>query len=97
MVLQEKYLPVLIDFLSELTTEDDFQEMVLCCCEAWDLSSPKPAERARKAIEASIKKQKYEAATLYNRHRNISLDQCYGDSRTPAADFLNLSGANEWD
>jgi len=97
MGLSENYLNVLLDFLSELTTEDALQEMLLCCCEAWEVQKRNPADHARAAIADGIKKRKFEASTLYNKHRNISLDQCFGESKTPAADFLNLSEWREWE
>ena len=97
MELSEKHLSVLLDFLSELTTEDDLHEMILCCYEAWKTQKRSPAEHARAAIADGIKKRKREASTLYNKHRNISLDQCFGESKTPVADFLNLSEWREWE
>jgi len=95
--LPEKHLNVLLNFLSELTTEDDLHEMILCCYEAWKVQKRNPADHARAAIADGIKKRKCEASTLYNKHRNISLDQCFGESKTPAADFLNLSDWREWE
>ena len=97
MELSEKHLNVLLDFLSELTTEDEFHEMILCCYEAWKVQKRSPANYARAAIADGIKKRKHEAATLYNKRRNISLDQCFGESKTPAANILNLSDWREWE
>ena len=95
--MSDKHLNVLLDFLSEKTTEDDLHEMILCCYEAWNIQKRKPAEHARAAIADGIKKRKCEASTLYNKRRNISLDQCFGESKTPAADFLNLTEWREWE
>lgn len=78
MELSEKHLNVLLDFLSELTTEDELHEMILCCYEAWKVQKRSPANYACAAIADGIKKRKREAATLYNKRRNISLDQCFG-------------------
>ena len=83
--------------MSELTTEDELHEMIVCCYEAWNAKSNNPADHARKAIAEGIKKRKREACTLYNKRRNISLNQCYGDSNTPASDFLILSDWQEWE
>lgn len=83
--------------MSELTTEDELHEMIVCCYEAWDNKRKNPASIARKAISEGIRRRKYEAATLYNGRRNISLNQSFGDSKTPASDFLNLSEWQEWD
>jgi len=43
------------------------------------------------------KKTKDEASTLYNKHRKISLDRCFGESKTPVADILKLPEWREWE
>ena len=89
-------MAVISEFLSEYTTDDDFHDMIKLCYEAWKLSPENPDDSARQMISKNIKDKKFEAAVLYSR-RNISLNQCFGDSKTPAGEFLNLSDQEEWD
>ena len=89
-------MAVISEFLSEYTTDDDFHDMIKLCLEAWELSRKNPEDSARQMISNNIKDKKFEAAVLYSR-RNISLNQCFGDIKTPAGEFLNLSNQEEWD
>ena len=94
--LDKCYVSVISEFLNEFTTIDDFHDMIKLCLEAWQLSNKNPADLARQMITDNIQTKKFEAAVLYSR-RNISLNQCFGDSKTPAGEFLNLSDQEEWD
>ena len=96
--LEKCHAAVISEFLNEYTTDDDFHDMIELCYEAWKLSPENPADLARQMISKNIKDKKFEAAVLYSR-RNISLNQCFGDSNTPAGEFLNLSDQEEeeWD
>ena len=85
----------MLPFLSDLTSQDDFHEMITCCLEAWANQRKNPATYAHEVISEYIKAQKRDLNTLYGK-RNISLDQCFGDSKTPAGEFLNLSDWREW-
>ena len=71
--------------------------MVMCCYEAWFSKSNNPSATAAENIEALFKKQRKDENTLYNRHRNISLNQCVGDNTRPVSDWLNVSDWREWD
>ena len=94
--LDKCYVSVISEFLNEFTTNDDLHDMIKLCLEAWQLSHKNPADLARQKIFDDIKKKKFETAVLYSR-RNISLNQCFGDNKTPAGEFLNLSAQDEWD
>ena len=71
--------------------------MILCCFEAVNVNGHFSRTKAFNNIQALIKKQKQEQNKLYNPHRNISLDQCVGDSTTPVSEWFNLSDWREWD
>ena len=84
-------------FLKPSTTEDEFNDMVACCFEAWSAKSKNSAAKAAASIDALFRKQRRDENTLYNPYRNISLNQCIGDSTQPVSDWLNASAWREWD
>ena len=84
-------------FLNPTTTEDEFNDMVACCCEAWSTKSKNSAANAAAKIDALFRKQRRDENTLYNRYRNISLNQCIGDSTRPVSDWLNVPDHRESD
>ena len=92
MSLPVSYVKTVLPFINPKTTADDFHEMVALCCS----SEPYPC-KAAKAIKEYLAKQRRDNSMLYNQRRNISLDQCIGDSRNPVSDWLNLSDWREWD
>lgn len=97
MSLPKEYIPVINQFLTEATTEDDLHEMIACCCEAWNGNKRNPTARAKAAIACVFEKERRDANTLYNQYRNISLNQCFGESKTQISEWLNLSDWREWD
>ena len=84
----------MLPFLSDKITEDDFNECVAICLAA-ERNSPRDIKHtAAISIEAYFKAQR---AAAYNEHRNISLNQTFGESHSPVSDWLNVSDWNEWD
>lgn len=76
---------------------DRLHDMILCCYEAIDERGRFSKRIASQSIAEITAKQQQEYYTLYNPHRNISLDQPLGDSRTPASEWLNVSDWREWE
>lgn len=86
-------------FIHDKTDADAFHEMVACCYEAWNIKRSN-ADAARLAIslfEAWCQKRTNEQLTLYNNKRNISFNQCIGESRTPVSEWFNPNNWSEWD
>lgn len=97
MALPPKYIDVLLPFLHPRLTEDDFQQMVLLCCETQARTKRAFTCAATEAIKNHRAQQRRENNALYNPYRNISLDQCIGGSKSPVGSWLNLSDWQEWD
>ena len=53
--------------------------------------------RARERIREHFREENNKRRTLYNPARNISLNQCIGESKTPVSEWLNVTGWREWD
>lgn len=73
--------------------EDYFSTLVLLCLEA-DCGRAAPGgfqARASRLIRAELETRRKETQKLYNPFKNLCLDQCYGDSRTPLGAWLDLS------
>lgn len=77
--------------------EDFFSMLVLLCLEANSVTSSRNAFRkqACELIQTAINKKKQEASKLYNPHRNICLDQCYGESKTPLGAWMDFTTVEE--
>jgi hypothetical protein len=71
--------------------------MILCCYAAVNDNGHFSKNKALGNIRALAQKQRHEQNTLYNPYRNISLNQCFGDSKTPVSEWLNVSGWREWE
>ena len=95
--LPAEYVSVIASFVDEHTTDDAIHEMIICCYEAWGDPKRNAASRAKSAIQELILKQRREYNALYNPYRNISFNQCIGDSKTPVSEWLNISDWREWD
>lgn len=74
-----------------LEEEDFFQELVLHCKEADLLSRGTFLERVYKRINADLREQTRKAYRLYNPHCNLYLDKCYGESKRPLGEWMDLS------
>ena len=88
---------IILSHLTENTDAEALHDMILCCYEAYDERRRLSKSDAIINIRTLTRKQKRDRNTLYNPHRNISLNQCIGDSKTPVSDWLNLSEWREWD
>lgn len=73
--------------------EEDFFENLILYCEEADhaLSGGRFRDRAFRIVEAALRKQRLEASKLFNPYRNLYLDKCYGESKTPLGDWMNFS------
>ena len=87
----------LSSYISDYTNEDVFHDLIVCSYEAVSESGRFAKLMAQRNIESLSQKQKKEINKLYNPYRNISLDQCFGESRTVASEWLNVSAWKEWD
>lgn len=89
MVLPKQHVMVLNSFLRETTSEDDFHEMVMICYSVWREACSHRDVLAKQRIKSFFSQRKAENCTLYNNRRNLSLDQCIGDSNRPVYDYFN--------
>ena len=72
--------------------EDFFANLILYCKEADNASSSgRFRDKAFRIVEAALRKQRQEASKLYNPYRNLYLDKCYGESKTPLGEWMNFS------
>ena len=76
---------------------DDLHDMLLCCYEEQSKSKIFSTRRVRLRIQEQIREKNRQLNLLYNPRRNISLNQCVGDSDTPVSEWLNVSGWREWE
>lgn len=98
MTLRQKYCQVISAFPYKsgrygMDEEDYFSTLVLLCLEA-DCGRPSTGgfrAQADRLIRTELKTRRQETQKLYNPFRNLYLDQCYGDSRTPLGAWLDLS------
>ena len=74
-----------------LEEEDFFQELVLHCEEAELSSGGTFLERACRKIDAELYEQVQKAYRLYNPHRNLYLDKCYGESKRPLSEWMDFT------
>lgn len=77
--------------------EDHFQDFVVAYYSVCETSSKKNrCTEVRKAIQETVRQQHRVDNELYNPYRNISLNQCFGDSKASASEWLNLTDWIEW-
>jgi len=82
---------VIHPFLNTYTTQDVLHEMIVCCYEAISQKNIFSKSKATKNIKEMLKRRREEYYKLYNPHRNLSLNQCLGESTTPISEWMNLS------
>lgn len=84
-------LPFLYDWISA----DRLHDMILCCCEANTeaLSSKRFHSIALAKIEAIQAMWRKESQAFGNRYNSMSLNQAFGDSTTPASEWLNADNS----
>ena len=98
MTLRQKYCQVISAFPYKpgrygMDEEDYFSTLVLLCLEA-DRGRPSLRgfrARADRLIRAELETRRQETQTLYNPFKNLYLDQCYGDGKTPLGTWMDLS------
>lgn len=72
--------------------------MILCCYEvAADGRIYNFAKEAKQQILERQKERRKIDNAINNPFRNLSLNQCFGDSKTPVSEWLMPPGQNEWD
>lgn len=75
-----------------MAEEDFFSNLVLCCYEAdANCSRGKFFTSACCMIDAMLCEQRKETAKLYNPYRNLYLNKCYGESKTPLGEWMNFA------
>lgn len=88
----------ILPFLDKHNTEDDVHEMVAICLEVYYTEKKRNAEHiVKERISSYFKQRNQETNKLYNPWRNISIDQCFGESGMPVSEWINLTGWREWD
>lgn len=85
----------ILPFLCANTSEDDFHEMIVLCYTKNVHKNRHNQEKASSAISSFFKEKQREENTIYNPHRNISFNQCFGDSNVPLSEWLNVTP--NWD
>lgn len=65
-------------------------ELVVCCAEAEASSGSTFQKRACQKIDALLCEHIREANKLYDPYRNLYLDKCYGESKTPLGAWIDL-------
>lgn len=75
--------------------EDFFAELILQCREAESCSGGSFLERDCRAIDADLHERMLQARKLYNPYRNLYLDKCYGESKTPLGAWMDFSKYEE--
>lgn len=75
--------------------EDFFMDIVLRCMEAEHSSGGTFLERVCKKIDADLYDQAQQVRRLYNPHRNLYLDKCYGESKCPLGEWMDFSKYEE--
>lgn len=79
----------------QLKEEDFFAELILQCREAASCSGGSFLERDCRAIDADLHERMLLARKLYNPYRNLYLDKCYGESKTPLGAWMGFSKYEE--
>lgn len=97
MTLPKAFIEVILPFLSHQLTEDDFHDMVFLCYSIPTQARDRFVCKATEAIREFFAEQRRKNNTIYNPYRNISLNQCFSDSNSPASDWLITDDWQEWD
>ena len=88
---------VIIPRITASTDQDLLHEMIVCCFEVANVHKTFSKTKAASSIETMVQKRNRESNILYNPYRNISLNQCVGESRVPVSEWMNLSDWQEWE
>ena len=83
-------------FLTPTLTNEEFNEMYLCCHEV-NVSRTDFCQRVAELILAKRKRIASENAQQYRKRGNIQLDQKIGETTMLMSERIDLSDWNEWD
>ena len=86
----------LTPFLTPTLTDEEFNEMYLCCHEV-NISRTDFCQRVINLILARRKQIATENTQLYRKRGNIQLDQNIGDTTMLMSERIDLSDWDEWD
>ena len=75
---------------------DAFHDIAVICLEEINVSNKRTRLNAQERIRNHFREENNKQRILYNPSRNISLNQCIGESKTPVSEWLNV-GWREWD
>ena len=93
-ILPQECVLAISPFITESTSQDFFHDIIVYSLDAWErCRGDKFTECVANLISGAIKKKNDETRNLYNPYKNISIDQCIGDSKAPVSEWLNLSTA----
>ena len=97
LALPKEFAYIVGPFLDAGIDEDRFQDFVVAyysVCKA--NQNRNRCTETRNRIQEMIKEQNRLNSKLYNPYRNISLNQCFGENKVPASEWLNLTDWSEW-
>ena len=86
----------LTPFLTPTRTNEEFNEMYLCCHEV-NISRNDFCQRVAELILAKRKQIATENTQLYRKRGNIQLDQNIGETTMLMSERIDLSDWDEWD
>ncbi|MEA4911555.1 MAG: hypothetical protein VB092_02950 [Oscillospiraceae bacterium] len=96
--MPKEFAFIISPFLQEKLSEDEFQECVLAyCAEMHTNGKASRRDRVRERIRKSTAERRREENAIYNPYRNISLNQCFGESKVPISEWMNLTDWKEWE
>lgn len=87
----------ILTYGSDITDRDTLHDWFVCCYESVAEKGRFSKALALQKVQTMTQKKKRDQNTLYNPYRNISLNQCIGDSKTPVSEWLNVTGWREWE
>jgi hypothetical protein len=97
MMLPSAMRKVILPYITEYTDQDFLHDLIVCCYEAMNERKAFSKFRAKQIIDTMIRERNRENNILYNPFRNISINQCFGESKVPVSEWMNLSEWREWD
>ena len=90
MALHVVHVETLLPYLNENTDEEQFNEMVCVCYEQNGRFLRNRITVTRQAIDDILREKRAEKYTLYS-SRNISFNQCIGNSKVPVSEWLDVT------
>ena len=90
MALRAVHVETMLPYLNENTDEEWFNEMVCICYEQNGRFLRNRITVTRQAIDDILREKRAEKYTLYS-SRNISFNQCIGNSKVPVSEWLDVT------